>query len=179
MDPHLILFDVPAAARSGLDDHTMLSQTAEYALRAVVYLAQHPGEPCTVEAIAKGTHVPVGYLAKIMQQLSRAGLVSSQRGLHGGFHLLRGAEAITLFDPINAVDPFLRIRSCPMGIDHPGDELCSLHRSLDNTLASVERSLKGTTVRDILSQGDQPLCHDAPEQPVVVATDGAPGRQVT
>jgi Rrf2 family nitric oxide-sensitive transcriptional repressor len=140
----------------------MLSQTAEYALRAVVYLAQHPGESCTVDSIARGTHVPVGYLAKIMQQLSRCGLTSSQRGLHGGFHLTRVASEITLFDPINAVDPFLRIRTCPMQIEHEGDDLCALHRTLDNTLAAVERTLKGTTVAQMLVQGTPPLCVHKP-----------------
>ena len=55
----------------------MISQTAEYALRAIVYLADNPTDAQTAEAIAKGTKVPVGYLAKIMQGLARSGLVTS------------------------------------------------------------------------------------------------------
>ncbi len=47
----------------------MFSQTAEYALRAVVYLASQPGTPRTTQEIAKATQVPTGYLSKVMQSL--------------------------------------------------------------------------------------------------------------
>ena len=57
----------------------MITQTAEYALRAMVYLADQE-EPRTTNAIAEKTQVPAGYLAKVMQVLSKAGLVHAQRG---------------------------------------------------------------------------------------------------
>ncbi len=138
----------------------MLSQTAEYALRAVVYLAQHPGEPTTVEQIARYTQVPVGYLAKILQQLARAGLTSAQRGLHGGHTLTRPPSQITLLDPVMAVDPIHRIDRCPLNINGHGHELCPLHRTLDNVIAAVARSLQAVTVEALLkdSQGAAPLC---------------------
>jgi Rrf2 family nitric oxide-sensitive transcriptional repressor len=136
----------------------MLSQTAEYALRAVVHLARHPGEPCTVDSIAKATKVPLSYLAKIMQQLSRAGLTTSQRGLHGGFVLNKDAAAISLFEPVDAVDPFRRILSCPMGIPEHGQGLCSLHKELDATLESVEKRLRATSIAEMLAVSGRPLC---------------------
>jgi Rrf2 family transcriptional regulator, nitric oxide-sensitive transcriptional repressor len=138
----------------------MLSQTAEYALRAVVYLAQHPGEPTTVEQIARHTQVPVGYLAKILQQLARAGLTSAQRGLHGGHTLTRSPADITLLDPVMAVDPIHRIDRCPLNINGHGHELCPLHRTLDNVIAAVARSLQAVTVAALLadSSGAAPLC---------------------
>lgn len=136
----------------------MLSQTAEYALRAVVHLAQHHGEPRTVDSIARATKVPVGYLAKIMQQLTRAGLTTSQRGLHGGFVLTRAPGSITLYEPLNAVDPFHRITSCPLQLPTHRDGLCSLHRLLDATLATVEQSLRATTIGSLLEEAHRPLC---------------------
>ncbi len=136
----------------------MLSQTAEYALRAVVHLARHPGEPCTVESIGKATKIPLSYLAKIMQQLSRAGLATSQRGLHGGFVLSRDPATITLFDPVDAVDPFRRILTCPMGIPEHGQGLCSLHRELDASLEALEQRLRSTTITEVLANGSRPLC---------------------
>ena len=136
----------------------MLSQTAEYALRAVVHLARHTDESVTVEAVAKATKIPISYLAKIMQQLSRAGLATSQRGLHGGFILSRNPAAITLYDAIHAVDPFHRILACPMGIPEHNEGLCSLHRELDDTLAAIEGRLRATTIADVLSSGIRPLC---------------------
>ena len=61
----------------------MISQTAEYALRAVVYLSDQE-QARTTSAIAEKTELPVGYLSKVMQGLVKSGLVHSQRGLHGG-----------------------------------------------------------------------------------------------
>ena len=55
----------------------MLSQTSEYALRAVVWLADSPGsKPVGVQPIAAGTQVPASYLPKVLQGLTRAGLVN-------------------------------------------------------------------------------------------------------
>ena len=136
----------------------MLSQTAEYALRAMVHLAQNPGEARTVESIAQATKVPVGYLAKIMQQLTRAGLTTSQRGLHGGFILTRKPDDISLYEPINAVDPFRRITSCPLNLPTHKDGLCSLHKMLDATLETVEKTLRATTIGSLLEEASRPLC---------------------
>ena len=61
----------------------MISQTAEYALRAVVCLATTPGTPMTTQEIAKITKVPQGYLAKVLQALSRGEIVQSQRDCMG------------------------------------------------------------------------------------------------
>ncbi len=92
-----------------LGDDPVISQTAEYALRAVVCLGGSTGEPMTSAAIAKLTRVPHGYLSKVLQGLSRAGLVDSQRGVGGGFVLVRSLDELTVLDVINAVDPLKRI----------------------------------------------------------------------
>lgn len=141
----------------------MISQTAEYALRAVVYLASQEGAPQTTQQIAAITKVPTGYLSKVMQSLSRSGLVHSQRGLHGGFTLSRSAEALNVFDVIQAVDPLRRIRSCPLGIKGHLN-LCPLHRRLDHAIALVQEALESSTIAELLAEpklrGDvpRPLC---------------------
>lgn len=61
----------------------MISQTVEYALRAIVTIAQHDGTPCTAQKISSITKVPAPYLSKLMQGLVRGNLVTSKRGLHG------------------------------------------------------------------------------------------------
>ena len=55
--------------------------------------------------IAETTRVPIGYLAKILQGLARHGLIVSQRGLHGGFTLLRSPSDLCLYDVVQAIDP--------------------------------------------------------------------------
>jgi Rrf2 family protein len=78
---------------------TMISQTVEYALRAVVFLADQR-EPRTTQEIAERTKVPAPYLAKVMQSLNRANLVHSQRGLHGGFTLAKSPGQLTIWDVV-------------------------------------------------------------------------------
>jgi Rrf2 family nitric oxide-sensitive transcriptional repressor len=141
----------------------MISQTAEYALRAVVYLASQPSEPQTVQQVAEVTRVPAGYLSKVLQALSRAGLVHSQRGLHGGFTLAASADVLTVYDVIQAVDPIHRIRSCPLGLKGHIN-LCPLHRRLDHALGMVETALKESTIVELLAEPNvgkgipRPLC---------------------
>src|SRR5689334_17739736 len=119
----------------------MFSHTVEYALRAVVWLADQYPEPLTTRQIAASTHVPGGYLSKVLQGLARAGLVQAQRGLHGGFTLARGPDRISILDVINAVDPLHRIHSCPLNLSSHGSNLCPLHKRLDDTIATIEKGL--------------------------------------
>ncbi len=128
----------------------MITQTAEYALRAVVFLAKDPAGPHITRSIAKATRVPMGYLAKVMQTLVRAGLVHSRRGLGGGFTLGRSPEEISILDVVNAVDPLQRIRSCPLNLPEHRDSLCPLHRRLDRAMADIEEALGAATIADIL-----------------------------
>ncbi len=138
----------------------MLSQSVDYALRAMVYLADTHPRPQTNGQIAKRTKVPRAYLSKLMQNLAKAKLVRSQRGLHGGFMLARIPGRITLLEVVNAVDPFERIERCPLGLKTHGLKLCPLHRRLDNALAGVEAAFGATTLAEILAEPSDsvPLC---------------------
>lgn len=127
----------------------MLSQTAEYALRAMVHLAMRGEALATTVDIADATKVPSGYLSKVMQSLARADLVVSQRGLGGGFSLARPASQITALDVINAVDPIKRIEKCPLGLDEHRDQLCPLHRRIDQMIAAVEATFRSTTIDEM------------------------------
>ncbi len=135
----------------------MFSQTAEYALRAVVWLADREDhQPLGVRHIAVGTQVPASYLSKVLQELSRAGLVSSRRGVGGGFTLRRPPEEITVLDVVNAVDPIRRIRGCPLGLESHGERLCGMHARLDRALQRVEEMLGESTIADILHTEERP-----------------------
>jgi Rrf2 family protein len=138
----------------------MFTQTVEYALRAVVYLAGLPAPPATTQEIAKATKVPQAYLSKVIQNLNRAGIVHSQRGIGGGVSLARSADELTILEVVNAVDPIRRIRECPLGLAAHGVKLCPLHRRLDNALAMVERAFGQTTLAEVLAEPSEsvPLC---------------------
>lgn len=135
----------------------MISQTAEYCLRAVVCLAD--GHCQTTHQIAAATKIPPGYLCKILQALNRAGLLSAQRGLNGGFVLQRDPALLTLLEVVRVADPSHRIFTCPLGIH--GTNLCALHRQLDDAAAQVELALANTTIAQLIAApGIRPLRAD-------------------
>lgn len=141
-------------------NRNMLSQTVEYALRAATYLATNPKDSRTVDQIADATHVPVAYLAKVMQHLVRAKVVGSRRGVGGGFILLRPPEKLRILEIVQAVDPIQRIESCPLGLAAHGKNLCPLHRRLDNALAAMEKAFSASTLAEVLAEPAKstPLC---------------------
>ncbi len=140
----------------------MVSQTVEYALRAVVTIAQNDGRPCTARRIAEITEVPLAYLSKLMQGLVRGGIVTSQRGLHGGFSLCDDRMELKLLEIVQAVDPIRRITECPLKIRSHGGTLCPLHQKLDEAAAAAEDLFRSTTVAELLARPGSvtPLCDD-------------------
>ncbi len=141
----------------------MISQTLEYALRAIVAIAQHDGEPCTARKISAITKAPAAYVSKMLQSLVRGRLVSSKRGLRGGFLLAKPPSDLTVWEVVQVVEPWKRIHECPLGIGAHGDQLCPLHRRLDDAMALVESSFRDTTIAQLLAQpGRTPLCDDRP-----------------
>jgi Rrf2 family transcriptional regulator, nitric oxide-sensitive transcriptional repressor len=134
----------------------MISQTAEYCLRAVVCLAGAGGQPLTTHHIAVTTKIPPGYLCKVLQALGRAGMVTAQRGLNGGFVLQRDPASLSLLEVIRVADPSQRVTTCPLGIH--GTDLCALHRRLDQAAVLVEHALAGATVAGLMTgPGTRPL----------------------
>ena len=129
----------------------MFSQTAEYALRAVVWLAEHRDEgPVGNKRIAEDTHVPASYLSKILHDLASAGFLSSRRGVGGGFRLIIDPDALSLLEVVNAVDPLKRIRTCDHADDLPFGQLCPLHRRLDEAIGQVEQTLRQTKISELV-----------------------------
>jgi Rrf2 family protein len=141
----------PCVYLYGANARKMISQTAEYALRAIVYLAGQHGQPRTVSQIAEATQVPASYLAKVMQNLNRARLVHSQRGLNGGFALARDAAKLSILEVVNAVDPLRRFPECPLGIAEHRGQLCPLHQRLDDAAQIVEETFREAMVADLLT----------------------------
>lgn len=138
----------------------MIPQTVEYALRAVVYLADQAPDACATGQIAKATKVPAAYLSKVLQGLRRAGIVHSQRGIGGGISLAIAPDQLSILSVVNAVEPIPRIRKCPLGLAAHGVRLCPLHRRLDNALAMMEEAFGETTLAEILAEPTEsvPLC---------------------
>lgn len=138
----------------------MISQTVEYALRAVVYLAGKVPEARTTDQIAVATRVPKAYLSKVLQGLVRTGVVRSRRGSGGGMTLVKAPAVLTILEVVNAVESIGRIRKCPLGLESHGMRLCPLHRRLDDAMAAVEEAFARTTLAEVLAEptSSVPLC---------------------
>ena len=145
----------------------MFSQTVEYALRAVVFLADHAPSACTTDQISTATQVPKPYLSKVLQHLGRSNIVRSQRGIGGGVTLVKMPGELTILEVVNAVEPIERIHTCPLNLKSHGTKLCPLHKRMDEALETVERSFKQTTVAEMLSEpgANHPLCENPNPRP--------------
>ena len=130
----------------------MLPQTAEYALRAVLWLASHPETSQTKDEMAKAAGVPPRYFYKVLQTLGRAGFVQSQPGPGGGYRLAKPADEITILDIVNVVGPIQRIRECPLGIESHNPMLCPLHKELDKAFAQIEAAFSRVTIGQLISK---------------------------
>lgn len=139
----------------------MFSRTVEYALRAVIHLAHEAPKARTTAQIAEATQVPKDYLSKILQGLSKKGIVDTQRGVGGGVSLTKSPDALTILDVVNAVEPIERITTCPLNLPNHGPNLCPLHKRMDAAMAMVEEAFRGSTLAEVLadpSNSSFPLC---------------------
>jgi Rrf2 family transcriptional regulator, nitric oxide-sensitive transcriptional repressor len=128
----------------------VISQTAEYALRAAVFLASSRERAHPAWEISEATHIPASYLAKVLGALARAGLVESQRGPRGGFVLARDPRALTILEIVRAVETWKHIECCPLGRpDHEG-HFCPLHRRLSEAVSLVEHLFHEWTLGDLV-----------------------------
>jgi Rrf2 family protein len=130
----------------------ILSQTAEYAVRAVVYLASaEPGRLVRVGEVAEAIGVPQNYLSKTLHQLVRAGVLASTRGPAGGFRLASPAERMTLVDVVAPFDS-LEPRGCLLGRPVCSDRTaCPAHWRWKPVTQSARDFLEHTTVADLAS----------------------------
>ena len=128
----------------------MISQTAQYALRAVVCLAIHPEGSLTVGQLATMTRVSPEYLSKVMQTLVRADLVTSKPGKTGGFSLKVPAERLSMLTIVEAIDPPTSEEPYPLDIQSYGSILRPLHQRLAQLTTMVKRECGRIMVKDLL-----------------------------
>ena len=121
----------------------MLSQTAEYALRAVLYVAEHgTGRPVRGAEMADALRIPRNYLSKILHQLARHGVLVSLRGKAGGFQLCVQPDRLALGVVVAVFDGIGTERRCLLGRS----------KCTDGT-ASAAYFFRDTTVADLLGSG--------------------------
>ena len=127
------------------------SRSAEYAIRAFVHLAQVPdGKFAMVKNIADQEDIPAHFLAKILQQLARKGLLRSSKGPTGGFALRVDAGDVRLLDIVEALDGLAPYQQCASGLAECSDDMpCSMHDSWVALRSRIMDYLGRNTIADL------------------------------
>ena len=105
-----------------------ITRQADYALRAMFYLSKlEPSVRAATSLIADEQRIPPSFLAKIISQLSIAGLIHTSRGARGGVSLARPPENISILEVVEAIDGPLTLNECTHSIDGcPFGENCPI-----------------------------------------------------
>lgn len=105
-----------------------ITRQADYALRAMFYLSKlEPSERAATSLIADEQRIPPSFLAKIISQLSIAGLIHTSRGARGGVSLARPPEAISILEVVEAIDGPLTLNECTHSLEGcPFGENCPI-----------------------------------------------------
>jgi len=140
-----------------------ISRRTDYAVRVLVSLATHQGEgKRSMQETADEMLIPLAFVKRIVADLSRAGLVRSQRGAKGGLELARDADSITLLDVVEACEEPIEISPC---IDDPDfcplSADCPVRKRWARLRAAVKKELRSVSIgqlaKETLASRAQPI----------------------
>jgi len=134
----------------------MLSSTSEYALRAVVALAEIAAdESMQARELARVTKVPASYLYKILTPLRRSGILAGSRGTRGGYSLARRPDDIPLIDVVSLFEVVRPADACLLGQHRTCDDdnACSAHEEWKRVRQVYQEFLTSRTIADLTSRG--------------------------
>ncbi len=148
-----------------------LTKKADYGLIAMRHLAEH-GRSFSAKDLAESYGMPQEALAKILQRLAKAGLLTSQHGMNGGYTLAREARRISALEVIKAIDGPLFITSCYSTKRGECDqtERCTVREPLRRVGESIQQVLSGLTIAD--------MCRPADAEPVEEKTAERPAAEL-
>ena len=131
-----------------------ITRQADYAVRAVLYLSGlDKGQRAPTSEIALKQHIPPSFLAKIVSQLSVAGIVQTSRGARGGVSLARAADEISLLEVVEAIDGPIMLNECVFDANACvfGNN-CPVQDVWCNAQENLVKTLSGTTFATLTPQ---------------------------
>ena len=133
------------------------SRSAEYAIRAFVNLARvRDSKFAMVKQIAEEEEIPSHFLAKILQQMARKGLLRSSKGPTGGFTLRQSPDTISLLTIVEALDGLQEYQKCASGLAECTDEMpCGMHDSWKALRSRIMDYLEQTSIADVAKALDE------------------------
>ena len=129
----------------------LLSKSSEYAIRALTFLAMQPtGRLCGAKEIAEAEQIPIPFLWKLLQQLSRRKLIRSYKGLRGGYQLALPADQIALKMILHAIDGGDAFDGCVLGLPQCDEaNACPMHETWKAVRNNLNSMLEFNTLADL------------------------------
>jgi Rrf2 family protein len=131
----------------------MFSKSCIYGIQAVLYIAQHTAENKNIglKEIAESEHIPSHFLSKILQILVKKKILTSTRGLHGGFLLKKDANELNLMEVIEAIDGMDIFDTCVIGIKEcTSESSCPIHEQYKAFQEEFMRVFADKTVKNLV-----------------------------
>ena len=123
-----------------------ITRQADYAVRAIMYLSElGPNEKAATSQIAEEQEIPLSFLAKIIAQLSVAGLLQTMRGARGGVTLARSPDKISLLEVVEAIDGPMQLNECVNGSYECPMNDCPMRHVWQDAQVDLVQRLKSTT----------------------------------
>lgn len=138
----------------------MFSKACEYAIRAMMFVSQksRSGEKVGIKAIAKGIDSPEHFMAKILQDLSRKGLIKSTKGPHGGFFMDETNTRISLAQIVSAIDGDKVFVGCGLGLRACNEKKpCPIHDEFKIVRTKLKNMLETTHIGEFTGNLDKGL----------------------
>lgn len=135
----------------------IFSRSCEYGLQAVMYIAmQDRNRKVMIREIAEKVNIPMFFLGKILQKLSKSGLLKSQKGPNGGFTLGNDPNKITALQIVEVIDGLKFSTSCVTGFPKCSNETpCPFHNEWKNIRASLIQMLEGQTIEKLMQEAKE------------------------
>ncbi|MBN1447464.1 MAG: Rrf2 family transcriptional regulator [Bacteroidetes bacterium] len=129
----------------------MFSRACEYGIQATLYIATQPDRRVGIKEIASELNIPVHFLAKILQSLGEKNVLTSYKGVHGGYTLQRSPDAIRLIDVVEAIDGLDFFENCVLGFPGCGSgKPCPVHDRWGQVRDTIRDMLSRDSLSDLL-----------------------------
>ena len=137
----------------------VITRATEYAVRAIIFLAQQPKDSIVLKKdICRTQEVTPAFLTKIFQPLIKAGIVNSQRGVGGGFLLAKDPSEINMLDILEAEEGKLKLNHCLVDTDFcQRDAYCAAHEVWYNAQHEMAEVLKRYSIADLVRREKENL----------------------
>lgn len=132
----------------------IFSRACEYGIRAALYLSSTPeGQPVQVRDVAKALDIPPAFLSKVVQSLTRRGILQSQKGPGGGISAAKSPREVRVIDIVEAIDGLALTEVCVLGIPNCSDEMpCPFHEEWGKVRNEILSMLEGKSLAELVEE---------------------------